>query len=70
MFFQNYLEKFYLKLSFNSVNRTVPKKRKVASYRRNNKISVLKNGLKRIKAFFIRTSIRFYSALAILEPQI
>ena len=49
----------------------MPKQRKVDSYLRNNNLDVsFKNGLKRIKAFFIRTFLRFYSALANLETQI
>ena len=54
-----------------SVSCIVPKKRKVASYRRNNNLCVsLKMGQDESKLSFLRTSLRFYSALAILEPQI
>ena len=54
---------------FDAVSRIVPKIRKVGSFCRNNKLGVaFKNGLRRIKAFFLRPF--FHSALAILEPQI
>ena len=46
-------------------------KTKRPSYRRNNKLGVsFKMGYDESKLSFLRTSLRFYSALAILEPQI
>ena len=55
-----------------SVSRIVPKKRKVASYLRNYKLGVpLKMSLKdESKRSFLRSSLRFYRASAILEPQL
>ena len=47
------------------------KKTKLACYRRNNKLGVsFKMGRDESKLYFLRTSLRFYSALAILERQI
>ena len=48
----------------------MPKKRKVASYRRNDKLGVsFKMDKDESKLSFLKT-LRFYSALAVLEPQI
>ena len=57
---------------FHSVSRIVSKLRKLASYRRNTKIKVFPSqlGKDKSKLSFLRTSLRFYSALVILEPQI
>ena len=47
------------------------KKRKLASHRRIYKSGVsFKMGCNESKIFFLRTSLRFYSALAVLEPRI
>ena len=49
----------------------MPKKGKVDRYRRNCKLGVsFEMGCEESKVSFLRTSLRFYSALAILEPQI
>ena len=48
----------------------MPKERKVVCYRRIDKLGFFLNGLNESKFFFIRTYLRFYGALAILEPQI
>ena len=46
-------------------------KTKVASYRRNNKLGVsFRKCYNESKLSFLRTSLCFYSALAVLEPQI
>ena len=61
-------EKCFRKLSLHSVSLIVSKKRKAGSVFRNNNLGVSsKNWLKLIKTFF---SFRFYSASAVLEPQI
>ena len=61
-------EKLHRKLSLYAVSLIVSKKRKAASYLRNNNLGVSsENWLKLIIAFF---SFRFHSALAVLEPQI
>ena len=66
LFPKNLLLKFFF-----SVSRIVSKKRKVASYRRNNKLGVsFKMGYDESKLSFLRTSLRCHSGLAILEPQI
>ena len=72
MFPKIVFEKISRKLSPYSVSRIVPeKKRKVAGYRRNEKIEVsFKKWSKMIRSLFLRTCLRFHSALAILEPQI
>ena len=60
--FKNFFEFFF------SVSRK--KKRKTASYRRSNTLGFPSKWATMNQSFFLRTSLRFYSALAILEPQI
>ena len=53
------------------MSHSAEKKRKVASYRRNNKLGVsFKMAYDESKSSFLRTSLPFYSAWAILELQI
>ena len=66
--FRKTYQETHREISLFSVSRIVPKKRKVASYRRKNELGVFfRNGFSRTKVFF-QTS--FHSALAILEPPI
>ena len=66
-FVKNVFENCLQKVPY--ISRIVPTIRQVGSCCINNKLGVaFKNGLRWIKAFFLRTF--FHSALAILEPQI
>ena len=69
IFFENCFRKKNEK--FHSVSRIVSKLRKLASYRRNTKIKMFPSqlGKDKSKLPFLRFSLRFYSALVILEPQ-
>ena len=59
-----------MKIFFLGKSHSAEKKRNVASYSRNNISGVsFKMGLDEPKLSLLRTSLRFYSALAILEPQ-
>ena len=67
MFLKEIIEIFL----FFSVSCIMPKKRKVASYRRNyNLFLSSKMGSKLESKLSVLRTLRFYSALAILEPQI
>ena len=69
--FPKTFSKNLLKISLFSVSHIVPKKQKVASYRRIAKLGVsFRMGYDESKFSFLRTFLRFYSVMAILEPQI
>ena len=71
MLFETYFQNKFLKIfSFLGKSRS-DEKTKVASYPRNNKLAVsFKMGSDESKLSFLRTSLRFYSALAVLESRI